>query len=143
LRGWQWLYLVEGVPSLLAGIAAMFFLEDSPQKAKWLADGEKLLLLNRLHEEEVAKQLVAPGHHSLRDAFRSYRVWLLCVGYFGSTRVIGTYSRDGGPCFRSFNVLGIADRLFIRVGCFRRYRMDQLGREFGLISESVRGRRAA
>jgi sugar phosphate permease len=89
LRGWQWLYIVEGVPSVLAGIAAMFFLEDSPQKAKWLADGEKLLLLNRLHEEEMAKRLVAPGHHRLRDAFRGYRVWLLCAVYFGI--VMGNY----------------------------------------------------
>ncbi len=89
LRGWQWLYLVEGVPSIVAGITTMFFLADNPGKAKWLSEGERSLLLQRLEEDEVLKRAAAPGHHSLRDAFRSYRVWLLCLIYFGI--VMGNY----------------------------------------------------
>ena len=83
LRGWQWLYIVEGVPSVLAGIAAMFFLEDSPHKAKWLESSEKTLLVSRLQEDELAKRAHGPGHHSMGDAFRSYKVWVLCAIYFG------------------------------------------------------------
>src|ERR1700685_815822 len=57
LRGWQWLYLVEAVPSLLAGVATVFFLQDTPHKAKWLDPREKSLLVQRLAEEEARKKL--------------------------------------------------------------------------------------
>src|SRR5436305_8376218 len=40
LRGWQWLYLVEAVPSLIAGVVTLFFLPDGPAKAKWLTTDE-------------------------------------------------------------------------------------------------------
>src|SRR5690242_3929841 len=89
LRGWQWLYIVEAVPSLLAGVVTMFFLQDNPHKATWLAAEEKALLLRRLQEDEDAKRTGAPGHHSLSDAFRSPKVWILCFVYFGV--VMGNY----------------------------------------------------
>jgi MFS family permease len=89
LRGWQWLYLVEAVPSLLAGIATVFFLHDSPHTAKWLDSREKSLLLHRLAEEETRKKLSAPGHFTMADAFRSSKTWLLCFIYFGF--VMGNY----------------------------------------------------
>ncbi len=89
LRGWQWLFLLEAAPSLLAGIATMFFLEDSPAKAKWLKPDEKAVLLQRLREDEEARRAAAPNHHSFRDAFRSVKTWLLCLVYFGF--VMGNY----------------------------------------------------
>ena len=85
LRGWQWLYIVEAVPSLLAGIATLLFLEDHPRKAKWLSDAEKALLLERLEHEEHLKRLDGLERHRLADAFRSWRVWILCLVYFGNT----------------------------------------------------------
>jgi MFS family permease len=89
LRGWQWLFLCEAVPSILAGLVTMFFLADGPRKAKWLKDTEKDLLCRRLDEEEAVKKAHAPGHHTLTDAFRSTKVWLLCLVYFGF--VMGNY----------------------------------------------------
>ena len=89
LRGWQWLYIVEAVPSILAGIVTMFFLQDGPLKAKWLNDTERSLLAKRLDEEESGKRSATPGHHSMVDAFRSKQVWLLCAVYFGF--VMGNY----------------------------------------------------
>ena len=89
LRGWQWLYIVEAVPSILAGIVTMFFLQDGPLKAKWLNDRERSLLAKRLDEEESGKLSATPGHHSMVDAFRSKQVWLLCAVYFGF--VMGNY----------------------------------------------------
>ncbi len=89
LRGWQWLYITEAIPSLLAGIATLIFLQDAPHKAKWLSEDEKSLLLQRLREDEDLKRNSAPGHHSFGDAFRSPKVWLLCLVYFGI--VMGNY----------------------------------------------------
>ena len=87
LRSWQWLFVFEAIPSILAGILTIYFLEDGPRKARWLSDEEKQLLEQRLQEEERAKALEAPGHHSLTDAFRSPKVWLLCLIYFGLVMV--------------------------------------------------------
>jgi len=89
LRGWQWLFLIEAVPSVVAGLMTMFFLQDSPQSAKWLAEGERTFLLDRLREDETAKRLSGGGRHHMADAFRDYRVWLLCLVYFGT--VTGNY----------------------------------------------------
>ncbi len=89
LRGWQWLFLLEAVPSIIAGVVTMFFLADNPQKAKWLADHERSFLLERLHAEEAAKRCDGDAPDRLRDAFRSYRVWLLSLVYFGM--LMGSY----------------------------------------------------
>jgi sugar phosphate permease len=89
LRGWQWLFLFEAVPSLLAGIATLLFLSDGPAKAKWLRDEEKSLLIQRLREEAEMKNGEVRGHHTLLDAFRSKHVWVLCFIYFGF--VMGNY----------------------------------------------------
>lgn len=85
LRGWQWLFLFEAVPSLIAGVAALLLLNDNPAGAHWLGADERELLLTRLREDSGG----AEGAHSLRAAFRSVNVWVLCFVYFGL--VMGNY----------------------------------------------------
>jgi MFS family permease len=89
LRGWQWLYLLEAIPSLLAGVASLIFLQDGPHTAKWLTSDEKELLLRRLREEEAAKVIAAKGRHSFVDGLLNAKTWLLCFVYFGF--VMGNY----------------------------------------------------
>jgi MFS family permease len=84
LAGWQWLFLVEGLPSILAGICVWFYLDSNLAEAEWLAADEKALLVRNLDAEERHE------HQSkLRDAFKSGRVYALCVVYF--TLMIGLY----------------------------------------------------
>jgi len=89
LRAWQWLFLLEGIPSILAGAVTLFFLDDNPSRAKWLTGEEQGLLLGRLQQEEDAKSSEGESRRHLIDAFKSGRVWLLCVVYFGF--VMGNY----------------------------------------------------
>jgi MFS family permease len=89
LRGWQWLYVFEAIPSVIAGLIALVFLADNPQKAKWLTAAERALVSRDLEAEEAAKKAEGSSHHSLGDAFRSTKVWLLCLVYFGF--VMGNY----------------------------------------------------
>ena len=89
LTNWQWLYLLEGLPSVAVGIWVLFYLDDNPLKAKWLSDQEKALIRHRLEEEEHAKRSEGHNSHSFTDAFRSFKVWLLCIVYFGI--VMGVY----------------------------------------------------
>jgi D-galactonate transporter len=83
LRAWQWMFLANGLPSVLFGVVTMYFLTDNPMKAKWLNSEEKELVLARLREEDQAKQSAGYSQHKLSDAFRSSSVWLLCLVYFG------------------------------------------------------------
>jgi MFS family permease len=88
LRGWQWLFLLEAVPSVLAGFTTLYFLPDGPLKAKWLTAEERAFVAAQLEEEDAAKR-AGHGRHSLGDAFRSGKVWALCFVYFGF--VMGNY----------------------------------------------------
>lgn len=88
-RGWQWLFLLEGIPSVLVGVLVILLLDDGPLKAKWLTTEEKDLLIERVGQDNAAK--AAHGdRHSLLDAFRDGRVWALAVVYFCG--VVGFYA---------------------------------------------------
>jgi MFS family permease len=89
LRGWQWLYLLEALPSILAGLATFYFLPNGPREAKWLAPDERDLIVTRLDEEDRRKRASGGSKHSVTDAFRSSKVWVLCFVYFGFT--MGNY----------------------------------------------------
>jgi MFS family permease len=84
LAGWQWLFLIEGLPSVIVGIWVIFYLDSSIAEARWLAPEEKQLLAQNLEAEEQHK-----GEGRLGDAFRSGKVWALCFIYF--TLMIGLY----------------------------------------------------
>jgi sugar phosphate permease len=84
LAGWQWLFLAEGIPSILIGFCVIFYLDSSIQEAKWLTSEEKSLLAEKLEAEDKHKT-----EHNLRDAFASGKVWVLCAIYF--TLMIGLY----------------------------------------------------
>jgi D-galactonate transporter len=85
LSAWQWLFLVEGIPSVIVGLITLLYLTDHPCKARWLNEDERKLVLLRLQEEEDLKKKTGRAGHSLKDAFRSVPVWLLSLAYFGST----------------------------------------------------------
>jgi MFS family permease len=84
LAGWQWLFLSEGIPSILVGFLVIFYLDSSIAEAKWLTREEKELLRRNLEAEDKQKT-----EHKLKDAFVSGRVWVLCAIYF--TLMIGLY----------------------------------------------------
>jgi D-galactonate transporter len=75
--GWQWLFLLEGIPSVLVGIAVYFYLDDSIAQAPWLTDAEKRLLIDNIRRDEGTR-----GDHSLKQVFRNGRVWLMASIYF-------------------------------------------------------------
>jgi len=84
LAGWQWLFLAEGIPSILVGICVLFYLDSSIVEAKWLSTDEKALLARNLEIEDRHKDQVR-----LLDALKSGRVYALAAIYF--TLMIGLY----------------------------------------------------
>ncbi len=78
LAGWQWLFLLEGVPAVLLGVVVLRVLIDRPEDAGWLPDPERAALVEHLHAEEAR----APHTHSVHAALASRRLWLLSAVYF-------------------------------------------------------------
>jgi ACS family tartrate transporter-like MFS transporter len=81
LKGWQWLFIIEGVPSVLLGIVTWFYLTDRPAKAEWLTAEQKAWLSSRLAAENAAKR--AATHLTLGQALTSPKVITLSLIYFG------------------------------------------------------------
>ena len=81
LRGWQWLFILEGIPSVLLGIVTWFYLTDRPEKADWLSAEQKAWLKTKLDSEIAAKQAVK--HFTLSEALSSPKVIMLSLIYFG------------------------------------------------------------
>jgi sugar phosphate permease len=79
LSGWQWLFLFEGVPTVLVGISVLFVLKDSPDVAGWLTPEERTWLKSELQKDQ--ERYGAAQHHNLLDAFRLPAVWLLAGVY--------------------------------------------------------------
>lgn len=79
LHGWQWLFLVEGIPAVLMGVVAIFFLDDGPSNAKWLSPAEKAALQLPLAGEEKDKK--GANSHSFIGALKDKRLYALALGY--------------------------------------------------------------
>jgi len=89
LQGWQWLFLLEGIPSILTGFLVLVLLDDGPDQAGWLRPGERALILRHLEEDELAKD--ANGlQHRMIDVFRDGRVWVISIYYL--CLVMGFYA---------------------------------------------------
>jgi ACS family tartrate transporter-like MFS transporter len=77
-RGWQLMFLVEGVPSIIMGFVVLWYLTDKPDQATWLADDEKAWLIRTLAAERVAKEELS-GRMTLRLGLISPRVLLIAL----------------------------------------------------------------
>ena len=87
LEGWQWIYIVWGLPAVLLGVAVLFLLPDHPRHAKWLTPEEREALENELAAEKAKG--AAGGHMTVLQALRHPKVLLLALAYFCT--VTGSY----------------------------------------------------
>lgn len=75
LAGWQWMFLLEGLPCAVLGVVAWFYLTDRPEQAQWLSAEEKRLLASQVNVEKTQ-------HHSFRAVLRDPKIYLLAAAYF-------------------------------------------------------------
>jgi ACS family tartrate transporter-like MFS transporter len=80
LDGWQWLFLIEGVPSVLLGLLVLAFLTDRPEEAGWLPAEEKAWLVETLRGEHA--EATDTHHSTLAAAVRDPHVWWLATLFF-------------------------------------------------------------
>jgi MFS transporter, ACS family, 4-hydroxyphenylacetate permease len=59
LSGWRWLFMLEGLPAVILGVACLFYLDDGPARAKWLSEEEKREIAARLERDRALEQTAA------------------------------------------------------------------------------------
>jgi MFS transporter, ACS family, tartrate transporter len=80
LHGWQWMYLVEGLPAVFLGFVVLGFLTEKPADARWLTAEQRQWLIARLDAEHSAVTALSRGHWL--DALVHPTVWLLAAIMF-------------------------------------------------------------
>ncbi|OWW21264.1 MFS transporter [Noviherbaspirillum denitrificans] len=79
MRGWQWLFLIEGIPSVLAGLVTLAYLTDKPSQAKWLSEDERAFVQRELQRDAAA---CGPREHSFLASLRKPKLWALVAIFF-------------------------------------------------------------
>ncbi len=103
LAGWQWLFLLEGIPSVVLGLVVLFYLDDRVKDAAWLAPAERELIARDVAAENTTRAISSPW-----SIVASAQVWMLALVYF--CFVSGVY----GVSFwlpTIIKALGVADPL--------------------------------
>jgi ACS family tartrate transporter-like MFS transporter len=83
LHGWQWLFLLEGVPALVLGFITFRFLADRPADAAWLTADERDWLSSAIQQEQTG--IRDPRSHSAWRAMADWKVLALSLAYFGTS----------------------------------------------------------
>ena len=83
LRGWQWLFLLEGIPALVLGFITFRVLTDRPADAEWLTDDERDWLSSTIQQEQA--DIKDARNHSAWRALADWKVLALSLAYFGTS----------------------------------------------------------
>jgi MFS family permease len=102
MRGWHWLFILEGIPAVLLGIACLFVLTDRPDQAKWLADDQREWLVNRLAQERAQKTQI--GHISLWQLLKHKDIWAMVLIYTGASAAGSTMSVWAPQLLKTFHL---------------------------------------
>ena len=84
--GWQWMFVLEAIPTVVVGLLVLSYLKDGVHQASWLNDDEKELITRELAEDDQKKVT----HASVGEFIRDRRLWLLAAIYF--CVVMGQYA---------------------------------------------------
>ncbi|GFM63174.1 MFS transporter [Pseudomonas cichorii] len=102
MRGWHWLFIIEGIPAVLLGIACLFVLTDRPEQATWLSNEQRNWLTRRLAEEASKKTTI--GHISLWKLLRHKDIWVLALIYSGASAAGSTMSVWAPQLLKTFGL---------------------------------------
>ncbi|WP_459662170.1 MFS transporter [Novosphingobium sp. 11B] len=103
MRGWHWVFILEGVPATILGVCCLFVLNDRPANAKWLSDEQRGWLTSRIEEENQAKSLIENvGFLSL---IKNPMIWAMAIIYAGPSASSTTLSVWQPQLIKSFGGL--------------------------------------
>lgn len=93
--GWQWLFVVTGIPPVLAGLFAWYWLDDKPATAKWLSADEKRRIAEALDQERRNRK--PGGHQRFVEALKDRKVWFITLAYCLTIMCAGNVTNIWAP----------------------------------------------
>jgi MFS family permease len=92
-RGWRWIMIIEGLPTVMLGIASWWWLADSPETARYLSEEEKRVMMLR-KQRQVGHTTSADEFHKadVIAGLKDWKIWAFCVGQFGVDTMLYGYS---------------------------------------------------
>ncbi|OQP30519.1 MFS transporter [Pantoea latae] len=102
MRGWHWLFILEGIPAVLLGIAAFFVLSNRPDSASWLSAEQRSWLSSTLAAENAQRKAI--GHISLWQLLRHKHIWVMALIYAGASAAGSTLSVWSPQLLKSFGL---------------------------------------
>lgn len=105
MQGWQWMFILEGVPAIMFGLLTLFYLPSRPSEASWLTDEQKQWLVGRLGSEQ--KKTKAVGHMPLWKVLMNKYVLVLAVVYGASSAISNALSLWQPQIIKSFGLTNI------------------------------------
>ncbi len=103
LKGWQWLFLLEGLPSIILGIVTWFLLNDTPDQANWLSEDEKQALKAMMRREQKSVLPVEASRRSIWREVFTPAVLLYTLAYFCLTNTLSAINIWTPQILQSFN----------------------------------------
>ena len=88
LAGWQWLFILEGLPAVLLGIFGAFYLDSRPSDARWLSESERQQLIASVANTHATPTAEATSDRW--DVLRNRRMWVCALAYFFMNVALGS-----------------------------------------------------
>ncbi|KAM5343556.1 hypothetical protein ACJ41O_012093 [Fusarium nematophilum] len=119
MRGWRWILIIEGIPTVILGIAIPWWLADTPDSARYLTIQERELIDLRMRQQvghtksgdEMHKEDVYAG---LKD----WKIWLFCIGQFGVDVILYGFSTFLPTIIRGLGDWSIAQVQALTIPCY-------------------------
>lgn len=119
LRGWRWIMIFEGIPTVIMGIVTWFVLADDPEHAYYLSRKEKAMMIAR-RESQAGQTTSAQRFHrkDAKKAFTDWKVLAFCVAQFGTDTVLYGYSTFLPTIIKGFGKWKSAQVQALTIPCY-------------------------
>ncbi|KAI3339421.1 DNA-repair protein rad2 [Ustulina deusta] len=119
MRGWRWIMIIEGIPTIVLGVVTLFLLPDDPEHAYFLnADEKKLMIARQQRQYGYTESAQRFSKDDMMKAFKDWRIWMFCVGQFGSDTMLYSFSVFLPTIIKGLGTWSTAETQLLTIPCY-------------------------
>ena len=117
--GWRWIFIIEGLPTIVLGTAIWWWLADSPETARYLSEEEKqLVVIRKERQAGYSKSSDAFHKEDVYKGLKDWKIWAFCVGQFGVDTMLYGYSTFLPTIIRGLGTWTTAEIQCLTIPCY-------------------------